>query len=166
MKKPLIFVSLTLMFLILFCGCSKNSDEKSYTLFEKPLVVSFAEGETKVSGSFDFASSQEMSLTLLSPEEAKGYTIALKDGELLLNIDGISYSLENLKNIFGTAKGIETLFEIFSAAGAEDMKFTKQHQKIEYSLGEAVVSFDESGKLNSIRAGNYDFYFTADTSNA
>ena len=39
-------------------------------------------------------------------------------------------------------------------------KFSKAQQKIGYPLGEAVISFDESGNLFALRAGVYDFSFT------
>ncbi len=150
---------LTLLLITLICACKSKADKRIYTIPEIPYNVTFCEGDKKLSGVFYFVSPQEMALTLTYPEEAKDYVIKTENGQLSLNFDGVSCSLESLKKLFGSAKGIETLFEIFSSFD-ENQTFTKSHQKITYPLGEAVISFDESGKLVSVRAGVYDFQFT------
>lgn len=78
-----------------------------------------------------------------------------------MSFDGVSCGLESIRNLFDSAKGIETLFEIFSSFGEENQIFTKSRQKIVYPFGEAVLSFGEDGKPASLRAGVYDFEFTA-----
>ncbi|MDO4379307.1 MAG: hypothetical protein Q4D20_00370 [Clostridia bacterium] len=157
MKRIIISV-----FLLLFalCACSAKESPKSISLPEKEVSVTFKEGETKVSGIFFCESPQKMKLTLTEPENAKGFEISLCDSVYSISYDGVSCPIQNFENLFGSPKGIQTLFEAFSAMKEDDEEFSKSQQKITYPLGEAVVSFDENGNLFALRAGSYDFSFT------
>lgn len=159
MKMKKIIISAALV-LLLFCACSAKESPKSISLPEKEISVSFKEGETKVSGIFFCESPQKMKLTLTEPENAKGFEISLCDSVYSISYDGISCPLQNFENLFGSPKGIQTLFEVFSAMKEKNEKFSKAQQKVGYPLGEAVISFDESGNLFALRAGVYDFSFT------
>ncbi len=153
-------LTLALIFAVAFCACNSKKEQENYTISQTPCTVTFCEGEKTISGVFEFVSPQEITLTLTCPEEAKNCLVKAKNGELSLDFDGVSCNLESIKKLFGSAKGIETLFEIFSSFGEENQKFAKPRQKITYPFGEAVLSFGENGKLASIRAGVYDFKFT------
>lgn len=157
--KRYIAVPLVLL-LLLLSGCAKGGAEKTYSLPETDCLVTFTENETRVSGVIRYVSPQEMKLTLTEPQQANGCELSLNNGTYSLSFDGVSCTLENFENLFDSAKGFQTLFEVFSAVGSENEKITKPKQKITYPLGEAVITFSESGELCSLRAGVYDFEFT------
>ncbi len=164
MKK---ITALFLFFALFLCGCASGSKgEKSYSLPQTPVTVSFKEDETYISGVMNYVSPQEMTFSLSLPKEAEGFVFLLKDGSFSLGFDGVFCTAENLQNLFGRSKGFQTLFEALSALGEKENTFSKPKVKFSYPLGEAVVSFDEGGFLKSLRAGAYDFEFTKITENA
>ena len=150
MKKVLL---LLLFILLLLCGCTKNSGQKTFRLEETNVNVSFAEGKTMIRGSLSFFSPEKIALKLSEPKE-------LENGVLSFGLDETQCNLENLENIFGGGKGFQTLFEALSAAGKSDCQIFAGKVKLDCAPGEAVLSLNKNNQIKALRAGVYDYEFT------
>ncbi len=157
MKKTVL--PILMMCLLCLAACNSKDNSASYFLPKAESLVSFEEGETSVIGVFDCASQSEMKFKLVEPKEAADMEIGLENGELLLSYGDIRCSLESSEKLFGSSKGIETLFEIFSSFSSKEQSFDESPCKFTYSLGEAVLVFNESGKLERITTDEYDYRF-------
>ena len=158
MKKVLF---LLLLILLLFCGCTKNSDRNTFRLEETNVKVSFAEGETMIRGSLNFFSPEKIALKLSEPKELENCVFKLENGVLSFGLDETQCNLENLENIFGGGKGFQTLFEALSAAGKSDYRIFAGKVKLDCAFGEAVLALNENNEIKALRAGEYDYEFTS-----
>ena len=157
MKKVLL---LLLFILLLFCGCTKNSGQKTFRLEETNVNVSFAEGKTMIRGSLSFISPEKIALKLSEPKELENCVLKLENGVLSFGLDETQCNLENLENIFGGGKGFQTLFEALSAAGKSDCQIFAGKVKLDCAPGEAVLSLNKNNQIKALRAGVYDYEFT------
>ena len=158
MKKVLL---LLLLILLLFCGCTKNSGQKTFRLEETNVNVSFAEGKTMIRGSLSFFSPETIALKLSEPKELENCVLKLENGVLSFGLDETQCNLENLENIFGGGKGFQTLIEALSAAGKSDYRIFAGKVKLDCAFGEAVLSLNENNEIKALRAGEYDYEFTS-----
>lgn len=154
MKKVLL---LLLFILLLFCGCTKNSGQKTFRLEETNVNVSFAEGKTMIRGSLSFFSPEKIALKLSEPMELENCVLKLENGVLSFGLDETQC---NLENIFGGGKGFQTLFEALSAAGKSDYRIFAGKVKLDCAPGEAVLSLNKNNEIKALRAGVYDYEFT------
>ncbi len=154
-------IVLLLVLLLLFCGCAKKGGQSAFKLEKTTANVSFAEGETIISGELCYFSPEKITLNISEPNDAKGFLLKLENGALSFGFDGTECSLENLENLFGGQKGFQTLFEVLSAAGASEHKAYAQKIKLDAVPGEAVLSLDENGRIKALRSGAYDYEFTS-----
>lgn len=157
MKKV---VLLMLLMLLLFGGCSKTSGENQFRLEQMKANISFFEGERRISGELSYQSPEKIILKLTEPKEIENCVFRLENGVLSFGLDESECSLESLENLFGGEKGIQSLFESLSSAGTAEKKVFAGNVRFDCAAGEAVISLDENGEIETLRVGIYDYAFT------